>query len=280
MIRSMMSGVSGLRAHTTRMDVIANDIANVNTVGYKQSDVTFKETFVSTLRAPATGTPAMQVGLGSDVGEITKNWTDGVLVQTGQSANMAIAGNGFFVVNSNPPAAEYSYSRAGDFLLDSNGTNTYLINATGQRLYGWVGAAAPGTDPVELDLQAYHPTPGSSQVESFSIAADGAVSITYVDGTTVDDACYVALASFANNYGLEAIGSNLFKATTASGDADFVQANEPGTGTLYQGYLENSNVDLAAEFTDMILTQRGFQANSRSITTADEMLMELLQLKR
>ena len=104
MLRAMMSGVSGLRTHQNRMDVIANDIANVNTTGYKQSDVTFKETLVTTIRSPAPGTPGMQVGLGVQMGNIVRNFSDGILMQTGQASNLGITGNGFFAV-ADPGAA-------------------------------------------------------------------------------------------------------------------------------------------------------------------------------
>ena len=104
MLRAMMSGVAGLRTHQSRMDVISNDIANVNTTGYKQSDVTFKETLVTTIRSPAPQTPGMQIGLGVQIGSINKNYEDGILFQTGQSANLGISGAGFFVV-ADPGAA-------------------------------------------------------------------------------------------------------------------------------------------------------------------------------
>jgi len=280
MIRSMMSGVAGLRTHATRMDVISNDVANVNTVGFKQSDVTFKETFINTMRAPSTGTPPMQIGLGVDVGEIVRNWSDGVLMQTGQASNMAIAGNGLFFVKDPGGVREY-FSRAGDFILDCNGTNTYLINSTGKRLLGSVtpptGAVwAPGV-LQEIDLQSANP---GVQVSSFSIGADGGITVNSVDGTTVNNAWYIPVATFDNNLGLQSIGMNLYLQTTASGDPLIQLAGSTGVGTVYQGYLENSNVDLSAEFTEMILTQRGFEANSRSITTSDQMLQELLALKR
>jgi flagellar hook protein FlgE len=280
-LQSMFSGISGLRTHQRRMDVIGNDIANVNTPGYKQSDVTFKEAYVTTLRAPAPGTPGQQVGLGTQLGGIVKNFKGGILMETGQSSNMGVSGDGFFVVAEPGAAAGENYfTRAGDFLLDVNAGSTYLINPDGKRLRGLM-FATPGTVEslsglTEAGLTDITLANGTS---SFNIGLDGIIYCTV--GSLAPEAYgRVALASFDNNTGLSAVGSNLYQKTDAANIRVFEDAGTNGVGQVFQGYLENSNVDLAQEFSDMIITQRGFQANSRSITASDEMLMELLALKR
>ncbi len=287
MIRSMWSGVAGLRTHQQRMDVIGNDIANVNTVGYKQSDATFKEQLVSTIRTPAEGTPGMQIGMGVQIGSISRDFSDGVLTETSRSTNVAISGNGFFAVGDVGSTEAQYYTRAGDFIFDTDptGTHTYLLNGAGKRLFGYDSTATidPTTGEysgtlIPLDLQSG--APAGEAIASVSISSTGVVTVTYV-GTTTTATFYVPVVTFNNSTGLKAEGGNLYtNATLGAGPASFRQAGFTGVGSIYQGYLENSNVDLAKEFTEMIVTQRGFQANSRSITTGDEMLQELLSLKR
>ncbi|OVE76279.1 hypothetical protein BVX97_01550 [bacterium E08(2017)] len=288
MLQSMFSGISGLRTHQRRMDVIGNDIANVNTPGYKQSDVSFKEAYVYTLKAPAAGTPGQQVGLGAQLGGIVKNFRGGILMETGQSPNMGISGEGFFcVAERGAVATENSFTRAGDFILDVYGGNTYLINPDGQRLRGQMAAnfgdPAPDLTGVDITVAGLQDIDlsmgGTLNVTSFSIGLDGVIYVSDSGGTP-DVVGRVALATFDNNTGLLATGSNLFQRTDAAGIRTLANPGENGVGQIFQGYLENSNVDLAQEFSDMIITQRGFQANSRSITTSDEILMELLSLKR
>lgn len=281
MLQSMFSGISGLRTHQRRMDVVGNDIANVNTPGYKKSDVTFKEAYVTTLRAPAPGTPGQQIGLGTQLGGIVKNFSGGILMETGQSGNMGLSGEGFFVVTEPGAVAGVNnafYTRAGDFMLDVSGGTTYLINPDGKRLRGLLGDAA-ATDMTGLDGSTFVDVTLPANTTSYSVGLDGVIYAS-VGGATPTAVARVAVATFDNNTGLEAIGSNLFKSNSAASLRAFNNANSNGVAQVFQGYLENSNVDLAQEFSDMIVTQRGFQANSRSITTSDEMLQELLQLKR
>jgi flagellar hook protein FlgE len=282
MLPSMYSGVSGLLAHQERMNVIGNDIANVNTVGYKQSDVSFKEAYVNTLRSPAPGTPGQQIGLGVQVGHITRDFGGGALMQTGSASNVAVSGNGFFVVADPAAAGQQYFTRAGDFVLDVDAaTNqTYLITSEGRRLQGVM--TAPG-DPVPdltgADVGTLEDVVLPENTTAYSVALDGTLYVS-VDGGPLQSSGRLALANFDNPAGLLAIGSNLYKLTDAAAIRDLANPGEGGTGQLFQGYLENSNVDLAGEFTDMIVTQRGFQANSRTISTSDEMLNELLMLKR
>ena len=279
MLPSMFSGVSGLLTHQQRMNVIGNDIANVNTVGYKQSDVTFKEAYVTTLRAPAPATPGQQVGLGVQMGQISRDFSGGALMQTGNASNMAVSGNGFMVV-SDPLAGTQYFTRAGDFVLDVDAAanQTYLVTSEGRRLQGMMGGP-PAPDLTGANVGDLVDITLPANTTSYSVGLDGTLYVS-VDGAAPEAMGRVALASFENPSGLLAVGSNLYQLTDAAVIREFANPGEGGNGQVFQGYLENSNVDLAGEFTDMIITQRGFQANSRTITTSDEMLNELLMLKR
>lgn len=284
MLQSMFSGISGLRTHQRRMDVIGNDIANVNTPGYKESGVTFKEAYVTTIRAPAPGTPGQQVGLGTQLGGIVRNFRGGILMETGQSSNLGVSGEGFFVVaEPNAAAGDNYFTRAGDFMLDvDDATKTsYLINPDGKRLRGVVVAnlGDPAPDLTGLSETDLTDMTLPTDTTSFNIGLDGVVYAS-VNGASPEVWGRVALATFDNNTGLLSVGNNLFQKTAAANIRTFNNPGENGSGQVFQGYLENSNVDLAQEFTDMIITERGFQANSRTITTSDEMLVDLLQLKR
>lgn len=282
MIPSMYSGISGLSTHQQRMNVIGNDIANVNTTGYKHSDVTFKEAYVTTLLAPSPGTPGQQVGLGVQLGGITRNFTGGALMQTGSATNLGLSGNGFFVVNNPGGAAnQQQFTRAGDFVIDVDAGQSFLINPDGKRLQGVMTAAVgdPAPDLTGLTQADLGDLTLPADTSSFSIALDGTLYVS-IAGAEPEVAGRVALANFANPNGLQATGSNMYTATAAAAITPFGNPGENGMAQVLQGYIENSNVDLAREFTDMIVTQRGFQANSRTISTSDDMLQELLTLKR
>ena len=267
MMPSFDSGVAGLRVHQKRMNVVANNIANVNTVGFKSSDVTFKEAAMQTTRAPAQRTPGIQVGLGVKLGAITRDFGGGMLSETGQAPHVAINGEGFFLVQND--LGETFYTRAGNFVLD-------VVDADTVNMITPDGYVLLGTDGNPLNLE-----PGGATLVSYRIAQDGEI-------TTVDNAGATAIAGtirvalFQNNHGLESVGHNLYRWTAAASPTEpaAAAANDPEMGELLQGFLENSNTDLAEEFTDMIITERGFQANARTITTSDEMLLELMTLKR
>ncbi|NCD32787.1 MAG: flagellar hook-basal body complex protein [Spartobacteria bacterium] len=270
MIGSMWDGVSGLMTHQQRMDVIGNDIANVNTVAFKESNVTFKEQLVNTLNSPTANTLGKQIGMGVMMGSISRNFRDGVLTSTERSTNIAIGGDGFFQVQD--AAGGLHYTRAGEFTFVTDGNNPpaekYLKNSSGNTLCDGAG------QPIAF------PAGAANDIIDFAIATDGTVTGVDVTGAQVALG-QVQVARFANNNGLSSIGHNMYDVVDeASGPAQFGAPGDPGYGALYQGYLENSNVDLAKEFTEMIITQRGFQANSRSITTGDEMLQEIMSLKR
>ncbi len=434
MLRSLYSGISGLKNHLIDLDVIGNNISNVNTIGFKKSRVTFKDVLYQTLRNAMAPTGAigginpMELGMGMQLGAIDTIFTQGTPQMTGNSTDLMLQGDGFFVVSN---GTSYYYTRAGAFSMDSNGT--FVDPATGFILQGWaasisadgttivdttslvpirveVGSKLPGKDTTRIDLgcnldasasigtsyntwtQVYdslgnthdlkisvvkvdqnrwvvgwvltYKTPagsigvaasgflasltfnsnglldvtndvtgvinipqnpitssifsGATLPQSITVyfahkgdaiggvtqfASDFTMSAKYVDGYpmgvlksfTVDQSGLVsgvysngrtqplyklAVAVFNNPSGLIKVGNTLFAESYNSGKAQLKFAGEGGAGVVLQGYLEMSNVDLAEEFVNMIVAQRGFQANTRVITTADENLRDLVNLKR
>ncbi len=413
MMRSMFSGVAGLRNHQFRMDVIGNNIANVNTVGFKKSKVTFQDMLSQNIRGASSpqggkgGTNPQQVGLGMTVGSIDTIHTQGSSEMTGKTTDVMVNGDGFFVVAN---GTNNFYTRAGNFDFDTAGN---LVNPNGLKVQGWTANAATGvidtTQPLggitiprgmslqpkatttatyanNLDANAAAGTVVSTSLEVFDsqgrsynvpinftkdlagnqwavdvpavpagmtgaavtaggpITFNGAgaytggspvtVQVTYAAGgpttpqnividmtsltqfATTSNAApriqngyssgsltgysidksgmitglfsngqtqqlsQIALANFNNPGGLVKSGDNLYVSTNNSGTPQIGVAGSSGRGDISPGTLEMSNVDLSQEFTDMIITQRGFQANSRIITTSDEMLQELVNLKR
>ncbi|MEK4719894.1 flagellar basal body rod protein FlgG [Priestia sp. FSL W8-0524] len=264
MLRSMYSGISGMKNFQTKLDVLGNNIANVNTYGYKKGRTTFQD-LVSQQVAGATapganrgGVNAKQIGLGSQIGTIDTIHTAGSIQSTGRPLDVAISGDGYFVVSDG--TSDY-YTRAGNFYLDRDGN---LV--TGEGLF--VQSSAGGNINI----------PSTSK--SYSIGADGTVNIIDQDGNITGGTPTIGIAKFANNEGLEKSGGNLFAQSVNSGAPLVGTPTQNGTGTLVSSALEMSNVDLSEEFTEMIVAQRGFQANTRIITTSDEILQELVNLKR
>jgi flagellar hook protein FlgE len=405
MLRSMFSAISGLRAHQTKLDVTGNNIANVNTVGFKGSQTVFQDTLSQVIRAGGAaaenrgGTNPAQVGLGVKVAAITTNWQQGATQSTGRATDFMIEGDGFFVTRA---GTEQLYTRAGSFDFDSTGK---LVTADGSILRGWMaqpdgtinanspirdlsvpyGATVAPVDtttgklagnlpasaaggsvqtattmydqkgvghdvsytftndapddwtlavtvdgvpvtvsdpnvtfnsdgtmsnpatpytvtfdpamtgwpgPVELDLSGIDQFGSANTVsataqngfamgslESFSLGNDGTITGIYSNGLR-QAIGQLAMASFNNPGGLEKAGNSSFRVGDNSGVAMVGQAGTGGRGVLNAGALEMSNVDLAEEFTGLIVAQRGFQANSRVITSSDEILQDLVNLKR
>jgi flagellar hook protein FlgE len=401
MLRSLFSGISGLRAHQTMMDVTGNNIANVNTAGFKTSQTVFEDTLSQMLKAAGApqagvaGTNPAQVGLGVRVGGINTNFTQGAAQNTGRSTDLMINGDGFFVVRN---GGEQLYSRSGSFTFDANGVlasngggvvQGWLANASGvintnatptdvklavgtlmppvestamsvggnlpgdststtpitmsEVLYDkqgnqvnltvsftkvdathWKVSASDGTTTVSLpsppDLaftaSGTTPTPatltftspklagvavdlsgltnyaGTSTVgvktkngaavgtlQSFTISPDGTL-VGLFSNNLKQPLAQLAMATFNNPPGLEKAGGSTFRTTANSGLAQLGTAGTGGRGDLQGNSLEMSNVDLAQEFTNLIIAQRGFQANSKVITTSDELLNDLVNLKR
>ncbi len=253
----------------TKLDVIGNNIANVNTFGFKKGRTTFNDLMSQTIAgatAPSAtngGTNPKQVGLGSQIGTIDTVNTQGSLQTTGRPLDLGITGEGYFTVRDQATQSNY-YTRAGNFYLDANRN---IVNGDGLQLIGIQPTGNVGALRIPTDAQ------------SFSIGQDGVVSYVNQQGTTTN-AGRIQLRVFDNPEGLEKVGGNLFQSTGNSGAGNPVNVGTGGSGTLVSGALEMSNVDLSEEFTEMIVAQRGFQANTRIITTSDEILQELVNLKR
>ncbi len=277
MLRSMFSAISGLKSHQTMLDVTANDIANVNTIGFKAGRTTFKDSLAQLQSGSAApsgtqgGANATQVGLGVQIGSIDNLMGGGALQSTGNVLDVAIQGEGWFRVGSGAPPAVptvFQYTRAGNFTTNQQG---YLVTQDGAYVMGRTAAGAGGTDTY---LQI--PTGATNA----SIGQDGSVSYDPPGGGTRVVAGFISLAKFANEAGLERASSNRWNAGNSSGAEQVDTAGSNGYGLTTSGAVEMSNVDLASEFTNMITAQRGFQANSRVISTADEILQDLVNLKR
>ena len=278
MLRSMFSAISGLKSHQTMLDVTANNIANVNTTGFKSGRTTFKDSLAqmqSGAAAPGAGqggANAKQVGLGVQLGSIDNLMGGGALQSTGNVLDVAIQGEGWFRIGTGgaPPAlpTTFQYTRAGNFTLNQAGD---LVTQDGAYVMGRTAPGAGGTDTY-INIP-----PGSTNV---AIGQDGSVSYDPAGGGTRITAGYLSLAKFANEAGLERGAANRWNASNSSGAEQVATAGSNGYGLTASGAVEMSNVDLASEFTTMITAQRGFQANSRVISTADEVLQELVNLKR
>jgi flagellar hook protein FlgE len=283
MLRSLFSAISGLRASQVMLDVTGNNIANANTVGYKASNVVFQDTLSQMLTggsAPSAtrgGTNPMQVGLGVQVGGIMTNFGQGIAQTTGKAENLMIAGDGLFVVKR---GQQDLYTRAGAFNFDSVGN---LVTPDGDVVQGYPSDGAGGIDttgaPTDISIPGLATPDPANPMTSWSIGADGVITGTYADSTKVP-LFQVAIGNFANPAGLDKVGDTAYRSSSNSGT---VQLGAPGAGrngTLVGGTVEGSNVDLAQEFTNLIIAQRGFQATARVITTSDQVLEELVQLKR
>lgn len=279
MLRSLFAGISGLRSNQTMLDVVGNNIANANTAGFKGSNVVFQDTLSQMLTgagAPVAGPPAqggtnpIQIGLGVSVGGTTTNFGQGSAQVTGRATDLMIQGDGFFAIQR---GNETLYTRAGAFNFDEDGN---LVTLDGDLVLG-VDAAQPmptavgGLTPITIDFTA-------QKVESYSIGGDG--KITGIVNGTKTDLGQIAIANFVNPEGLERAGDTAFRESANSGTVQVLAAGSGGAGKIMGGALEMSNVDLAQEFTNLIIAQRGFQATSRVITTSDQVLEELVNIKR
>jgi flagellar hook protein FlgE len=279
MMRGMFSAISGLKNHQVMLDVTANDIANVNTIGYKSARTTFKDSLTQLQRGASGstgangGSNAAQIGLGVGLGSIDNLMTGGALQPTGNPLDVAIQGEGFFKVAQTiapalPAAGTEQYTRAGNFTTNTDG---YLLTQEGFYVMGRSGPGAAATDQL-LQVPA-----GGTNV---AIGQDGSVSYIPSGGGARTTVGYLAIATFQNSAGLERASGNRWLVSANSGAAQVDTPGNAGKGLTSSGGIEMSNVDLAQSFTNMITAQRGFQANSRVISTADEMLQDLVNLKR
>lgn len=260
MIRSLWISKTGLDAQQTQMDVIANNLANVSTSGFKRSRAVFEDLIYQNLRQPGaqssqqTQLPSgLQIGTGVRPVATERIFTQGNLQLTSNDKDVAIQGAGFFQVLL--PDGTNAFTRDGSFQVDAQGQ---LVTASG----------FPVQPAIILPPNA----------QSLTIGRDGTVSITTPNNTGVTQIGVLQLATFINPAGLMAKGENLYVETAASGN---VNVNPPGTngaGLLTQGYVETSNVNVVEELVNMIQTQRAYEINSKAITTSDQMLQKLTQM--
>jgi len=302
MMRSLYSAISGLKNHQIKMDVIGNNIANVNTLGFKRSRANFATMLSQNLKgasAPSIaggvttqgGTNAVQVGLGAMLGSIDQIMTQGSTQSTGKDTDLMLQGPGFFVLKN---TGQTVFTRAGGFGFDSDGN---LIDpSTGALVQGyifpddntappaasWDQAGALATIKFKLGDPPNASGNPALGLTGFSIDQNGVITGVYSNGiqSETHKIAQIAVAKFANDAGLENVGGNFYKTSNNSGAPDINSPGASGRATVIPGAVEMSNVDLSQEFTDMIVTQRGFQANSRVITVSDTLLEELINLKR
>lgn len=281
MLRSLNSAISGLQSFQNELDVIGNNIANSNTTGFKAARVDFEDAFSQTLQMASANAANggavgnMQIGSGVTTAGITNLFAQGAPTRTGFGTDLYINGEGFFEV-VDPASNERFVTRAGDFKVDSGG---YLVTNSGYRVQGYNDSGLSATGDLMVDNSGQ-----ASPLKDFSIASDGTINVFLADGTTLVRG-QVLLQRFTNPQALLKHGANLYSNMIAAGPLGGTtpQAAPPGTsglGSLQASTLELSNVDLSTEFANLITAQRGFQANARVVTTSDEVLQELVNLKR
>ena len=251
MIRSLWIARTGLDAQQTKMDVTANNLANVNTTGFKKSSANFEDlTYQSQQTQVPTG---LQVGTGVRLVSTEKNFTQGNLQKTDNLLDIAIQGNGFLQVQL--PDGTTGYTRDGSLKRDNQGQ---LVTSDGYLI----------TPPVNIP----------ANTSSITISADGLISITQQGSSGTTQIGQLQLASFVNNGGLLSMGQNLYLETASSGTPNSGNPSSNGLGSVLQGYTESSNVNVAEELINMIQTQRAYELNTKVINTSDQMLARLAQL--
>ncbi len=296
MLKSLYSGISGMKGFQTKLDVIGNNVANVNTVGFKKSRVVFQDIIsqnIAGATAPTNqrgGVNPKQIGLGTKISSIDTIHTPGSPMTTGVGTDLAIDGDAFFIVSPESTPGSPSYlTKAGNFTRDSNGD---LVNANG---FYVMGVNATGV-PTKINITADAVT--GKKFTSYSIDSNGYINVVNEDGISgklaIDgtgkyylnnnpangEDISLATAVVSNPGGLKKVGNTMFEATGNSGAANISRIEDNNGGQINSGVLEMSNVDLTEEFTEMIVAQRGFQANARTITTSDSILEEVVNLKR
>jgi flagellar basal-body rod protein FlgG len=262
MIRALYTAASGMNAQQTNIDNVANNLANVNTTGFKKSRMEFEDLVYQQTRAAGTSTGAsteapvgLEVGLGTRPVASSRDFSTGNLRSTSGPLDLALEGRGFFQVNT--PSGEVAYTRAGSFHLSADGQ---IVTADGYSLEPQITIPPNAT--------------------SITVSRDGVVSVVLAGQAAAQQVGTIELASFQNPAGLRAVGSNLFEPTTASGDATTGVPGTDGIGTIAQGFLEESNVSVVEEMVNMILGQRAYEANSRVVKAADEMLAQVNNMAR
>jgi flagellar basal-body rod protein FlgG len=260
MINSLMISKTGMQAQQTQLDVISNNLANVSTNGFKRATAVFEDLMYQNLRQVGANTAqqaelptGLQVGLGVRTVATSRNFTQGSLQQSGNALDLAVNGNGFFQVQM--PDGTTGYTRDGSFQLDAQGR---MVTSSGY----------PLTAGITL--------PAASQ--SITVSSDGVVTAKLPGNPVPQQVGNIELANFINSAGLEPLGQNLFAESLASGNPINGAPGSAGLGTVMQGMVETSNVNVVQELVTMIQTQRAYEMNSKAIQTSDQMLQRLAQL--
>jgi flagellar basal-body rod protein FlgG len=263
MIRALFSAASGMAAQQMNVDNIAHNLANANTVGFKSRRAQFQDLLYQNVIQPGAAAgqqtvvpTGLQLGLGTRPSSNEVIFTQGSFTQTDNPLDLVIQGRGFFQVRQ--PSGELAYTRAGAFHLDRDGN---IVTADG--------------NPLEPAITL------PPDAQAITIAQDGTVSYTQPGQTAAQQAGQIQLASFQNPAGLNSLGGNLYTPTDASGDPTVgVPGGQEGMGTVMQGYLEQSNVSVVEEFINLIVAQRGYEANSKVVQAADQMYQQVNQISR
>lgn len=268
---SFYTSLNGLKNAQTELSVIANNLANAETNGFKKSRINFSDIVASASAA----SPKQVKGIGSTVQSIDQNFTAGPIQQTGAGLDLAIDGEGFFT-KVNPINGKTFYTRNGNFDLDSSG---YITDPRGSRLQVLpVDAAGAVTSAVPQDAVAPLTSPSGGDFVAITIKVDGSVLASYTDGT-IQSIGVVALASFSAPTGLLQTGGQDWQATGISGAANYYQPGTARIGGILAGNLEQSNVDIAEEMVGLITAQRYFQANAKAIDTATQLSQTIVNLR-
>jgi flagellar hook protein FlgE len=275
MFSSLNTAASALQQFQQEIDVIGNNMANVNTTGFKDATMNFEDTFSQALGLG--GSSVNQIGTGVQTGSIANNFTQGNLANTGVPSDLGISGQGFFVVRAANNGAQY-VTRAGNFHVDASG---YLVTDNGMRVQGLSDSGLTTLGDIKIDATGAPATAAAgATVQSYTIAQNGDLDVTLSDGTQFVRG-QVLLQSFTNPNALAKQGDNLFSATAAAGGlAQAVAPQTNGLGSIQAGALEMSNVDLTTQMTDLITAERAFESNAKIVTTSDEILQDLVNLKR
>lgn len=262
MFRALTTAALGMTAQQLNVDVIANNLANVNTTGYKKSNIEFQDLLYETINSGrADGKKGnekptqIQIGLGNRPISTFRSFSQGNIQETGNAFDIAISGEGFIQVLK--PDGSTVYTRDGALKVNSSGK---LVTNTGLDIY------------PEISFP--------ERVTEINISQDGTISVLVEGETDAEELGQIELATFMNPAGLKSIGSNLYEITEASGQPTFSMPGEDGSGMIVQGYLEKSNVDVAQEMINLIVAQRAYEINSKAVKTADEILGMTNNLKR
>jgi flagellar basal-body rod protein FlgG len=257
---SLYSAATGMEAQELNLNTIANNLANVNTPGFKKSKIEFQDLLYTKPRTSGTDQgggnllpTGVEVGNGARVAATAKVFTQGQVTQTGEQLDLAIQGDGFFEVQE--PDGTIAYTRDGSFKLSASGQ---VVTAEGLPVLSGFPAIPQGTTAID-------------------ISQTGSGSMTGPNGTSTFQ---VTLARFANEAGLQSLGGNLYAETPASGAPQTGQASQNGYGTVLQGYLEGSNVSIVEEMVNLITAQRAYEINSKSVQASDQMLQNVAQMKQ